>query len=81
MSLFMSLVGMVALIAIAVLLSDNRKAINLRTVGGAFAIQFALGAFVLYIPWGRDLLAGFSALSGNKWSCTLQASANAWLYG
>ncbi|MCZ8487521.1 hypothetical protein O9992_05475 [Vibrio lentus] len=36
---------MVALIAIAVLLlSDNRKAINLRTVGGAFAInsrQFA----------------------------------------
>ncbi|WP_439148304.1 Na+ dependent nucleoside transporter N-terminal domain-containing protein, partial [Vibrio sp.] len=31
MSLFMSLVGMVALIAIAVLLSDNRKAINLRT--------------------------------------------------
>lgn len=39
MSLFMSLVGMVALIAIAVLLSDNRKAINLRTVGGAFAIN------------------------------------------
>ncbi len=60
MSLFMSLVGMVVLIAIAVLLSSNRKAINLRTVGGAFAIQFALGAFVLYVPWGRDLLAGFS---------------------
>ena len=40
MSLFMSLVGMVVLIAIAVLLSDNRKAINIRTVGGAFAIQF-----------------------------------------
>ncbi len=60
MSLFMSLVGMVVLLAIAVLLSSNRKAINLRTVGGAFAIQFALGAFVLYVPWGRDLLAGFS---------------------
>ena len=61
MSLFMSLVGMAVLIAIAVLLSDNRKAINLRTVGGAFAIQFALGAFVLYVPWGKDLLGGFSA--------------------
>ncbi|WP_038152816.1 NupC/NupG family nucleoside CNT transporter, partial [Vibrio furnissii] len=24
-------------------------------------IQFALGGFVLYVPWGRDLLAGFSA--------------------
>lgn len=60
MSTFMSLVGMLVLLAIAVLLSNNRKAINLRTVGGAFAIQFALGAFVLYVPWGRNLLAGFS---------------------
>lgn len=61
MSLIMSLVGMLVLIGIAVLLSDDRKAINVRTVGGAFAIQFLLGAFVLYIPIGRDLLAGFSA--------------------
>ncbi|HFQ5354175.1 TPA: NupC/NupG family nucleoside CNT transporter [Vibrio vulnificus] len=42
-------------------MSDNRKAINLRTVAGAFAIQFIIGGFVLYVPWGRDLLAGFSA--------------------
>ena len=60
MSLFMSLVGMVVLLAIAFAFSNNRKAINLRTVGGAFAIQFILGAFVLYVPWGRDLLNGFS---------------------
>lgn len=60
MSLFMSLVGMAVLILIAVLLSDNRKAINFRTVGGAFAIQFALGAFVLYVPWGKDLLKSVS---------------------
>ncbi len=51
MSLFMSLVGMVVLLAIAFAFSNNRKAINLRTVGGAFAIQFILGAFVLYVPW------------------------------
>ncbi|OJI38742.1 Nucleoside permease NupX [Vibrio vulnificus] len=57
----MSLVGMAVLLGIALLLSDNRKAINLRTVGGAFAIQFIIGGFVLYVPWGRDLLAGFSA--------------------
>ncbi|MGC9402831.1 NupC/NupG family nucleoside CNT transporter [Vibrio genomosp. F10] len=61
MSLFMSIIGMFVLLGIAVLLSDNRKAINLRTVGGAFAIQFIIGGFVLYVPWGRDLLAGFSA--------------------
>ncbi|HCG2146215.1 TPA: NupC/NupG family nucleoside CNT transporter, partial [Vibrio cholerae] len=46
MSLFMSLIGMAVLLGIAVLLSSNRKAINLRTVGGAFAIQFSLGAFI-----------------------------------
>lgn len=56
----MSLVGMIVLILIAVLLSDNRKAINIRTVAGAFAIQFALGAFVLYVPWGKDLLKSVS---------------------
>ncbi len=60
MSLIMSIVGIVVLLAIAVLLSDNRKAINLRTVGGAFAIQFLLGGFVLFVPWGRDLLNGMS---------------------
>ncbi|WP_162047051.1 NupC/NupG family nucleoside CNT transporter [Vibrio taketomensis] len=60
MSLFMSLVGMVVLLAIAYAFSSNRKAINFRTVGGAFAIQFILGAFVLYVPWGRDLLNSFS---------------------
>lgn len=59
MSLFMSLIGMAVLLGIAVLLSSNRKAINLRTVGGAFAIQFSLGAFILYVPWGQELLRGW----------------------
>ncbi|MDD1784444.1 NupC/NupG family nucleoside CNT transporter [Enterovibrio sp. ZSDZ35] len=61
MSLIMSIVGMVVLLGIAVLLSDNRKAINLRTVGGAFAIQFILGGFILFVPWGQDLLNAMSA--------------------
>lgn len=61
----MSLIGMAVLLAIAVLLSSNRKAINLRTVGGAFAIQFSLGAFILYVPWGQELLRGFSDAVSN----------------
>ncbi|WP_407332277.1 NupC/NupG family nucleoside CNT transporter [Enterovibrio sp. 27052020O] len=60
MSLIMSIVGMVVLLLIAVLLSDNRKAINLRTVGGAFAIQFLLGGFILFVPWGQTLLNGMA---------------------
>ncbi|CZF77082.1 Nucleoside permease NupX [Grimontia celer] len=60
MSLIMSIVGMVVLLGIAVLLSDNRKAINLRTVGGAFAIQFILGGFILFVPAGQAILNGMS---------------------
>ncbi|MCE0494302.1 NupC/NupG family nucleoside CNT transporter [Vibrio salinus] len=61
MGIVISLVGMAVLIGLAVLISDNRKAIKFRTVGGAFAIQFLLGGFILYVPWGRDLLASISA--------------------
>lgn len=61
----MSFAGIAVLLLIAILLSDNRKAINLRTVGGAFIIQFLLGAFVLYIPVGRDVLYGMSQAVAN----------------
>ncbi|BBG61165.1 Nucleoside permease nupX [Providencia rustigianii] len=60
MQLIMSIVGMAVLIAIAVLFSSNRRAIRLRTVGGAFLIQLAVGAFVLYVPAGRSVLQGIS---------------------
>lgn len=56
----MSLVGMVVLIGLAVLLSKSRKDIRIRTVGGAFALQFAFGAFVLYIPFGKKILIAVS---------------------
>ncbi|MBB3229218.1 NupC/NupG family nucleoside CNT transporter [Halomonas stenophila] len=56
MTLLMSLVGMATLIAIALIFSSNRRAIRLRTVGGAFAIQAGLGAFVLYVPVGQTVL-------------------------
>lgn len=39
MQILMGLIGMVVLLAIAVLLSNNRKAINLRTVLGARIIR------------------------------------------
>ncbi|MEQ6916795.1 NupC/NupG family nucleoside CNT transporter [Halomonas aquatica] len=60
MTLFMSLVGMVTLIAIALLFSHDRRAIRLRTVLGAFAIQAGIGAFVLYVPVGQTVLQTIS---------------------
>ncbi|EEQ08368.1 hypothetical protein yberc0001_10130 [Yersinia bercovieri ATCC 43970] len=56
----MSLVGMAVLILIAVLLSSNFRAINIRTVVGAFIIQVGVGALVLYVPIGRRILGGMS---------------------
>lgn len=56
----MGLVGMLALLLIAVALSSNRKAINLRTVVGAWLIQIAIGALVLYVPAGRKVLLAMS---------------------
>ncbi len=55
-----SILGISVLLGMAFLLSDNRKAIRWRTVGGALAIQAALGAFVLYIPIGQEILSSVS---------------------
>ena len=65
MQILMSLVGIVSLLALAFLLSDNRKAVNPRTVIGAFAIQAGLGALVLYIPLGQQVLGAVSAGVGD----------------
>ena len=50
------LVGIVALLAIAFLFSSNRKAINLRIVGAAFALQVVVAVFVLYSDWGSAVI-------------------------
>ncbi|MCH8257265.1 MAG: NupC/NupG family nucleoside CNT transporter [Proteobacteria bacterium] len=51
-----SLLGIAIIPVIAYLASSNRSQINLRTVLGAFSIQAAIGAFVLYIPAGKQFL-------------------------
>jgi CNT family concentrative nucleoside transporter len=56
--LFRGLIGLTALIAIAIALSENRRAIRPRVVLAALATQIAIGALVLFIPWGRAALAG-----------------------
>ncbi|MBU2112684.1 MAG: NupC/NupG family nucleoside CNT transporter [Gammaproteobacteria bacterium] len=61
----MGLVGIFALLLVAYAASANRSRINWRTVGGAFAIQLAIGAFVLYVPFGKDVLLSMSAAVSN----------------
>ena len=56
MDALMSLVGIAVLLLIAFLFSNNKKAINFRTVFGALAIQIGIGALILYVPAGREAL-------------------------
>ena len=62
MSALVSLLGMAALLGIAVLASSDRRAIRLRSVLGAFLVQAGLGAFVLFTPWGQAVLGALSKL-------------------
>ena len=60
MNILMGLVGMAVLMSIALLFSTNRKAINLRTIGGALALQTLIPAIVLLTPWGASALKSIS---------------------
>jgi len=60
LSALRGVMGIIALLVIAFLLSKDRKAINWRTVGFAFSLQILLGAFVLYVPFGKDVLGSIT---------------------
>ncbi|MEP4890093.1 MAG: nucleoside transporter C-terminal domain-containing protein [Aliiglaciecola sp.] len=60
MQIIILLLGIVTLFLIALLLSENRSAINIRTVLGAFVIQASIAAFVLYAPFGQAFLLSIS---------------------
>ncbi|MDD1794443.1 NupC/NupG family nucleoside CNT transporter [Enterovibrio sp. ZSDZ42] len=61
MQILSSLVGILALLACAYALSENRRSINWRTVIGAFGLQAALAALVLYVPVGQSILGSMSS--------------------
>ncbi|QUM76289.1 NupC/NupG family nucleoside CNT transporter [Moritella sp. 24] len=61
MQLLISLVGIAVLILCACALSENRKAINWRTVGGALFLQAGFAAIVLYSSIGQTMLGAMSS--------------------
>ncbi|EJN6826447.1 transporter [Vibrio cidicii] len=65
MSILFGLLGVLALLGCAVLLSESRRSINWRTVFRALLLQVGFAALVLYFPWGQVALASLSgAVSG-----------------
>jgi concentrative nucleoside transporter, CNT family len=55
-----NLIGIVAILAIAFLLSSGKKRIRLRVVGPAFALQVAIAALVLGTKWGAAGIQGLA---------------------
>lgn len=59
------LLGVAVLLGIAFALSSAKRSINWRTVGGAFAIQASVGAFVLYSEPGKEVLLAMTKFVAN----------------
>jgi len=57
---FIGLLGIVVILVIALLISSNRKGINLRIVGAAFALQAAIATFVIYSKTGTAMIESMS---------------------
>jgi CNT family concentrative nucleoside transporter len=59
--LLIGIAGIVVILALAVALSTDRRAIRPRVVASAFALQVGIAIVVLYVDWGKRIL---SAMSG-----------------
>ncbi len=55
-----NVLGIVAILAIAFLLSTGKRRIKLRVVGAAFALQAVMALLVLRTPWGVDAIQAMS---------------------
>ncbi len=56
MTILMCFVGMAVILCLALLLSENRRAIRLKTVVPAFLTQAAIAGLILYFPPGQAFL-------------------------
>ena len=62
MSRFFGILGIVFIFLLAYLMSNNKKAINLKTVGTGFALQVLLAVFIFKVPFGRALFMEIGVL-------------------
>src|SRR5579862_4363070 len=58
--ILIGLVGIGVILGTALLLSNNRRAIRLRVVAGAFALQVSIAVLVLYVPVGRKAIGALA---------------------
>ena len=55
MSRFVGLIGIVVIFLLCYLMSNNKKAINYKTVGMGFLLQVSLAVFIFKVPLGQKM--------------------------
>lgn len=55
MGRFVGLIGIIAIFLICYALSNNRKAINFKTIGMGFLLQISLAIFIFKVPLGQKI--------------------------
>src|SRR6202012_5640585 len=60
-----NILGIAVLLFIALIFSTNRRAIRLRTVISALLAQIGIGAFILFVPFGKSILSGAASAVNN----------------
>lgn len=57
MDRFFGIIGIIFIFIVAFLMSNNKRAINFKTIGMGFLIQILLAVFVLKTPLGQNIFA------------------------
>ncbi len=58
MNILTGVLGILFMLLLAFLMSNNKKAINLKTVGVGLLLQFGLAVFILKVPLGKAIFGG-----------------------
>ena len=53
---FVGIIGIIVILGICYLMSNNKKAISLKTVLAGLALQFFLAVFILTVPLGQKII-------------------------
>ena len=62
MEKLIGIIGIIIMLAIAFAISNNKKAINYKTVGVGFALQVLFAIFIFKVPLGQKIFLGIGGI-------------------
>ena len=74
-SFIRAVIGVVGLLALAYLFSEDRKKVNWRVIGGGLALQFGIALGVLRLSWIEAFFGWIAGLFATALDISVQAAA------